>query len=70
MIECKKLKATIPESTCITRQKSIVKYGNKGNGKNWGNSGSSWLNTVICKDCKIGLKLYKNHLEEKERRVT
>jgi len=63
MITCEKLKATISSGTCIARQKNIAKNNGHGNGKHWGNNGSSWLNTTVCQDCKIGLKLYEKSLQ-------
>ena len=59
MVECKKHSATIPESTCIARHKGIAKARKSNNG--WIKANA--LDYESCKDCKTGLKLYKNHLK-------
>lgn len=51
MIKCEKLKALVPESTCVARQKMI--HGKK----NW--RGSSGV-ILSCSGCKIGEKLWRN----------
>lgn len=61
MIECQKLKATIPESTCIARQKILAK-GAFG----WSNTvrRTAYNTCLQCKDCEIGLRLYREKQEE------
>jgi len=68
MITCTKLKATIPETTCIARQAKIEKLGEKLNGldyKNWGYQGGNWLKFDSCVECKTGLELYNKSLKGK-----
>jgi len=72
MIECGKLRAKIPESTCITRQAKIAKK-NGNSGPHWGNNGSEWLNLSQCEGCNIGLELYhgsKNTTVQKKEKRT
>ena len=68
-VDCKKLKAEIPEKTCIARQKKISEAANrckKFNGPAWGFNGIDYaaLEYISCVGCETGMKLFKGKRRE------
>lgn len=55
MVNCKRLKATVPESTCIARQRVIARD----------RSGADKADMKLsCKNCETGLRLLKGELKK------